>query len=267
MKLLHRLTMAATGLILLAGLAPAARAQTAYVDMDRLFQNYYKTIRSDSSFKKQKDLYSQHVTDGAAELDTMKKQLGEVRDRSLNIALSDEVRAQARKESDEKEGQMRDKQKELKDFLESKDKELGRKYLELRAEIVKELSVYIKNYAEREKLEMVLDVSGLTRNFIPAVVYYPKTKEITDKLLEEVNRGHEAEIPKDLPEEKKDGAAAAPAPAAKDASAGEAAPSPAKPAAATPEVAPLRLSTPAALQTPAKTTDKPAVKAPAANSK
>lgn len=199
MHLIRRTLVAASALALATWAVPAARAQTAYVDMDRLFQSYYKTARYDGSFKKQKDLYAQHVTDGAAIIEQTKKQLGEVRERSLNIALSDEVRGQARKEAEEREGQIRDKQKELKDFLEEKDKELGRKYLEMRAEIVKELSEYIRNYAEREKLEMIMDVSGMSRNYIPVVVYYQKSKDITDKLLAEVNKGHEDEVPKDIP--------------------------------------------------------------------
>jgi len=191
-------------------LAPAARAQTAatpgkngYIDMEKVFLGYYKTTRSDGLFKKQKDLYQQHAADGAAEIEALKKQRDEIRERSLNIALSDEVREKSRKDADEKEGLVREKEKELRDFVQTKDKELAKKYLDLRNDLVKEISDFIKKYAETQHFELVLDVSGMTRNFIPAVVYYDKSKDLTDMVLADLNKGHENEITKDAEADKK----------------------------------------------------------------
>lgn len=199
-----------TGLARAEGVAAAPAAtgsvsvgKIGYVDMERIFQGYYKTVRADASFKKQKDIYAQHATDMATEIEAVKKQRDEQREKSLNIALSDEARAQSRKDADDREGMVREKDRELRDFVTSKDKELGRKYLELRNELVKELSDYIRAHAEKSGFEMVVDVSGMTRNFIPAIVYYPKNKEMTEALLAELNKGHESEIPKDSGDAKK----------------------------------------------------------------
>jgi Skp family chaperone for outer membrane proteins len=176
---------------------PAIRGKVAFVDMEKVFQGYYETTRSDAAFKKQKDLYSQHAKTQADEIEALKKQRDDVVERSLNIALSDEVRAQSRRDAEEKENLVREKDRQLREFIGGKDKELGRKYLELRNDIVKKLSDFIRAYAERNQYEMVLDSSGLTRNFIPAVVYYPKSQELTETILAELNRGHENEIPKE----------------------------------------------------------------------
>lgn len=194
-----------------ADAAPAAiPGKTGFVDMEKVFQGYYKTARSDGAFKKQKELYSQRAADAAAELEALKKQRDDAREKSLNIALSDDARAQARKDAEAKENLLREKDRELRDFVQSKDRELGRKYFELRNEIVKELTEYVRDYARKSQYETLLDVSGLTRNLIPTVVYYDKNKEITDALLAALNKGHENEAPKDVETGSKDGTAPLP---------------------------------------------------------
>jgi Skp family chaperone for outer membrane proteins len=188
-------------------LLPAlVRAQAvAYVNMDALFQGYYETVQSNTVLNKQKDLYLQRATEIAGEIDALKKQRDEAREKSLNIALTDAARDASRKDADEKEALARQKDKDLREFVQGKDRELAMKHMELRNEIVKKLTDYIRTYAEGHRLELVLDVSGLTRNLIPTVIYYPKAQDITDTLLAELNRGHEDKLPK--PDE----AAAAPA--------------------------------------------------------
>ena len=175
---------------------PSVPGRIGYVDMEKLFQGYYKTGRSDGALKKQKDLFQQRVTDGAADLDVLKKERDECREKSMNIALSDDARAEARRDAESKDQLLRDRDRELREFVQSKDRELGRKYFELRNEIVKEINEFVKEHGRKNRYETLMDISGLTRNYIPAVVYYDKDKEITDALLAELNKGHEDEAPK-----------------------------------------------------------------------
>lgn len=184
--------MAAGALWLTASAAWAGKLGA--VDMEKIFQGYYKTSRSDSAFQKQKDVYSEHAKNLAAEIDGIKKQRDEQQEKSLNIALSDEVRTANRKGAEENNGLYQEKKKEFKDFLVKTDKELQGKYLDLRSEIVKEISEFVRKYGEREGFDLVLDSSGLTRNFIPVVIYHAKALDVTDAVLAELNRGHEAEV-------------------------------------------------------------------------
>jgi len=61
---------------------------------------------------------------------------------------------------------------------------------------VKEISAFIKTYGKENGYGMIMDSSGLTRNFIPVIVYYPEERDITDKVMAELNRGHEDDVPK-----------------------------------------------------------------------
>ena len=176
--------------------ARAADTKVATLDMERVFQGFYKTGRSDAAFKKQKEAYDQHAEDLAAECDAYKKQRDELQERALNIALSDDVRDASRKGAEEKDATYREKRQELKDFVQNKEKELGKKYLELRAGLVKEILDFVRDYAKRGGFDLILDGSGLTRNFIPAVVYAKDELDMTEAVLAEINRGHEDEVPK-----------------------------------------------------------------------
>ena len=190
--------------------APAAiHGKIGYVDMEHLFQNYYKTFRDDAAFKKQKELFMQAVADQGTKLELLKKSVKDARERSVSIALNDAARAQARRDADDQERELEAKDRELRDFVREKNDKLGMTYMELRDTIVKELSSFVSDFGARTQHELILDISGLTRNAIPAVVYFDKSKDVTETILADLNKGHEAEVAKALAEDKKAKAAAA----------------------------------------------------------
>jgi len=191
--------------------APAAvvRGKIGYVNMERLFQNYYKTFSDDAAFKTQKELFIQAVADQGTKLELLKKTGKDARERSVSIALNDEARTQARRDANDKERELEAKDRELRDFVREKNDLLGAKYMELRDSIVKELSTFVADFGARTQHELILDISGLTRNAIPAVIYFDKSKDVTDVILADLNKGHESEVAKALADDKKAKAAAA----------------------------------------------------------
>ena len=184
------------GLLACLGTVAAEGRKVGFVDMEKTFLGFYKTANSDAAFKKQKDVYNDHATGMAEDIELLKRQRDELQERALNIALADEVRAQARKDAEETDAQYREKKNEIKEFVRNKDKELGKRYLDLRAELVKEISAFVKVYAKAQGFDLILDTSGLTRNFIPVVVYFPEEDDVTEDVLAELNRGHEEEVAK-----------------------------------------------------------------------
>ncbi len=177
-------------------LTTLAQKHNAYVNMEKIFQGYYKTARSDGAFKKQRELYDEHAKSLATEIDAIKKQRDENQDSALNIALSDSVRREHRKVAEDKNNLYQEKKNELKSFVRKVDQELQKRYLELRGEIVKEISDFLRTYGEKKEYDLIMDTSGLSRNFIPVVIYYPKSQDITETILTQLNRGHEDELKK-----------------------------------------------------------------------
>lgn len=191
----YRTTLATVGVAFMSATLLAADG-IGFIDMERIFQGYYKTARDDAAFKTQKEAYEREAKRVAEEIELIKAKRDEHRDASLNIALSDDVRKEHRQKVEESDGLYQEKKRELQTFLKKIDKELQGKYLELRQGIVDEISTYVRAYAEREGLKAVIDTSGMSRNMIPVVVYFESTSDLTDTILAELNRGHEDELPK-----------------------------------------------------------------------
>ncbi len=189
----------AVGLLATFLVAPAFQAvaaeKIATVNMETLFQGYYKTAVSDAAFKKQKDAFNARAEELANEVEAIKKRREELQNKTLNIALNDAAREQARKDLAGTEALFRDKTTDLQNFLVDKDKELGEKYLALRAEIVEEISKFVAAQAKANGIDLVMDISGLTRNYIPVVIYASDAFNMTETILKELNRGHEGEAP------------------------------------------------------------------------
>ena len=198
----YRTALATVGVAVMSATMFAGEA-IGFIDMERVFQGYYKTARDDAAFKTQKEAYEQEAKRIAEEIELIKAKRDEHRDASLNIALSDDVRKQHRQKVEESDGLYQEKKRELQTFLKKIDKELQGKYLELRQGIVDEISTFVRSYAEREGLKAVIDTSGMSRNMIPVIVYFEPASDLTEIVLTELNRGYEDELPK--PDEEKAG--------------------------------------------------------------
>lgn len=181
--------------VFLAGTA-SVRAETelAFIHMEQVFQNFYRTAQKNAAFQKQKDEFNDYAKELQVDLDAVKTLRDQLRDKAMNIGLSDEVRQQSRKQAEENDRLHEEKQQELRSFVTSKDRELKAKFLDLRREILEEISDFITAYAEKQGLTAVLDVSGMTNNMISAVVYFRSDKDITKLVLTALNKGHEDDV-------------------------------------------------------------------------
>ncbi len=188
-----RIRMALVLLLLPVG-SVLAEQHMAFIDMEALFQGYYKTFRNDAKLRQKKDLVREYRENLIAEIELLRTQRDENKEAVLNIALSDEARAKHRQEMEEKNGLYQEKLKEFQEFRRKAADDMQRFYRELREEIVKELLDHVREYAKAQDIGTVLDVSGRSLNGIPSVIRHPESLDITEALLAKLNEGHEAEV-------------------------------------------------------------------------
>jgi Skp family chaperone for outer membrane proteins len=174
--------------------AAQAADETAYIDMSAAFQGYYRTQQSESQLKEQEDAYKARAQELAEEMEAVRKQRDELQEKALNVALSEEVRKQSRGAAQMADRMYQERQQELRNFYAEKQQELREKYLQMRDEIVKEILDTVRQFAAEQGYAVVLDVSGMTNNYLPVVIQYPKEKEITETILGKLNAGHEDEL-------------------------------------------------------------------------
>ena len=168
---------------------------TAYIHMEKVFEGFYKTKRAEESLKKQEAVYKERADDAVQELEALKGKFDQLRQEAESVALSDEARQRKLDGARAIEAQLRDKDRDLQKYFADKKREMQQDYMKSRNFIVKEILDQVRTYADANGYDVVLDVSGMTQNFLPVVLKYPKDKEITEVLLQELNRGHEEEVP------------------------------------------------------------------------
>ncbi|MEI6797282.1 MAG: carbamoyl-phosphate synthase large subunit [Methanomassiliicoccales archaeon] len=98
------------------------------VDMEKLFQNYYKTKISDADLKKQAEIFKDYSNKLNDSLLKLQDEFKEVRDASQNIALSEAERENKRVSAQDKYRQLKEKENEVKQYNAEKQNQLKDKY-------------------------------------------------------------------------------------------------------------------------------------------
>ena len=172
----------------------ASALNPAYVDMEKVFQEYYKTARADKYLREQTDTYREYAKTLAAQIDGLKARFEDLLEASQNIVLAEEVREGKRQEAQLTLRDYETKKRQLQDYERHRKEELSKQYEKRRNSIIEEIALLVKNVAKKESYDVVFDISGKTLNGIPPFVYYDENKLITDTLITELNRGHEDEL-------------------------------------------------------------------------
>jgi len=153
------------GLILLVSVALAAD-KFAYVDLSRSFSEYNKTKDYDKVLADKGTVYE-------AERD---KKVNEVKQ------LEDKINLLSDKEKETKKAELETKVKALQDFDREKQTDLRKEQDEKMKELLKNIEEAIKQYSEKEGYSLVFNDRVL--------VYQNKSMDITDKIIEILNKGY-----------------------------------------------------------------------------
>jgi len=197
MKPLARLTPLLALALLMAVAAPAqspapapaaAPAAIAVVDMDKVFQDFYRTKLADAQLKRQAEAFKEYADQLEASRAKLEQEFKSLRDAAQNIALAEVERESRRLAAQDKYRQLQAKEAELGQYDEDKRQQLREQYEKQREIILAE----IKRVVERHRLAgghaLVLDASGRTLNNIPAVIAHDPAIDLTKAVLEDLNR-------------------------------------------------------------------------------
>jgi Skp family chaperone for outer membrane proteins len=164
------------------------------VEMESVFQEFYKTIKAELTLQQQTKIYKEYAIGLEKEVERMQQDANQLRDDSLNLVYSEDVRKQKREEAQRLYLLIQDKRQELRDYQNEKKKKLRVDYEKSRADLVEEIAKVVQEEAQRRGLDLVLDSSGKTLNGIPAFVYFRKDLDFTSSIIENLNRGHHKDL-------------------------------------------------------------------------
>lgn len=189
---LRTLSRVAVAACLCAGIARAG--DTAYVNMETIFEGYYKTVRANAGFEQKKKDFEERVDILRDELKSMVAETKKVDDEAANELLSNEAREEARNKLRLKIERLRAKEEEFGQFRRSGMADLNRGRLVTEEELIKDISEFVRTYCKGKGFRLVYDINGRSLNRMPVVLVYPTEEEVTPELLAEINKGHEEDL-------------------------------------------------------------------------
>ncbi|MCF7792173.1 MAG: OmpH family outer membrane protein [Victivallales bacterium] len=180
-----------SALILLVSFSSFAAQKIAVINMDKVFNSYYKTKIENTRIQKQSQVYKDYLIKLNKAREKLYQEFMRLRDASQNIAYSDGEREKNRIAAQNKYRQLQAKDVEIKQYNEEKREKLMAEFKKVKTEILNEIDKVIKSIGIREKYTLILDSSGNSLNSIPSVVYFNKYIDITPEVIKRLNMGHE----------------------------------------------------------------------------
>lgn len=181
--------------VLVLGLAGGAGAQSTltpglvYVDLDKVFEEFYKTKLADGQLKEQADQYREERTKMVDDFKKLQDDFKAARDEAQDTALSEEARNARRAAAEEKLVELRETENKIRRFEESRRRQLDEQTRRVRTKLVDEIKETIAKLARERNYTAVIDASGENLNGVSTVLYYEPKADITAELITLLNKG------------------------------------------------------------------------------
>lgn len=170
--------LAALGLAMILGVTPAAAedAKIGYIDSARIFAEFKGTEDAQRSFDQEVEGWEKQAEEMKAELDSLQREF-----QAQSVVISD-----TRKQ--EKQTEILTKQSTYETFVQSvwgPQGKLATKNAELVQPIIEKINVVLQKIGDEEGFTIVFDAS------VGGIVYAADGIDLTDRILEELNKGFE----------------------------------------------------------------------------
>lgn len=175
----------AAAVLALAGSAFSAE-RIAFVDLERAFNEFYKTQLAKSKIDVQRqdvDAERKVLTD---EMTAINNDVDALRKDAQDTTLAGEIRDSKRLQYEERLLDLRAKQKELDEFTTRRQQQLEAQVSRMSQTIMEEIRQEIVSYAKTEGFSAVIDSSS-RRAAVGVFIYVHPDVDITDKLLASLN--------------------------------------------------------------------------------
>lgn len=183
------LCTAALALAVTAGTASAVEQRIVFVNMEKVFSEYFKTKLADAQLKTQADSFKAERKKMVEAFQVKQDAFNKLRDEAQNTALSEDARNKKRNEAEERLVEIRDMETKIRRYDDQKQKELDEQSRRMRKDIVGEIREQLTTYARSQGYSAVFDSSGDSMNLVPLTLYNDPTTDITDAIVGLLNKG------------------------------------------------------------------------------
>lgn len=197
-KSFTRLTgLLAAGLVSLAAVPAvhAADMKVGTVDMNKIFQSYYKTKDAENKINEQLAAFQSEFN---SRQETYRKSLEEIQD--MNKKMEDKALGQAKKDelNKSRESKIQENQqmgRELESFQRTRARQIDEQRARERNRIVEEIMDVVKKKVGSDNFDLVFDKGGLSFSQVPIVLYSRDNMEFSEEIIRTLNKNQPAAAP------------------------------------------------------------------------
>ena len=184
---------AALSLSLLLPLTAAHAAdEIAFVDLQEVFKQFYKTQLAQDQIRQQADDIKMEREEIEAEVAVMKEEVEVLRTDSRDLTLSEEVRENKRNQLEEKLVELQKKESDMAEFEKLRMEQMEQQNNRMTKKLFDEIHQSIIQYAKAQGFSAVLDRSGQSRIGTDVVLYTSPKVDITADVLAVLNEGRQS---------------------------------------------------------------------------
>jgi len=177
-------------------LAQSQPGRSVTVDLNKVFNEYYKTPIASAKLKDTAEQYNKEHEEMLAQYRKQVDELNKLREEQEKTEFTQEVRDQKKKAFQEKLAETQKTQRDIEEFRASHRQILDQQTQRMRQGILKEITDVIVKESRDAGYAFVFDKSGNTLNGTPTVVYSQEAADITDDIIRILNKNKPADLPK-----------------------------------------------------------------------
>lgn len=175
--------------VLMASGSVQAADEIAFVDLQEVFKQFYKTQMAQDQIRQQHDDIKMEREEMETEVEALKVEIEELRTDARDEALSEEVRANKRDVLEEKLVALQQKEQEMLDFEKLRMEQLESQNQRMTKKLFDEIHEAVINYAKMQGYAAVVDRSSQSRIGTDTILYANAKFDITANVLEVLNEG------------------------------------------------------------------------------
>ncbi|QSR86558.1 OmpH family outer membrane protein [Candidatus Methylacidiphilum infernorum] len=159
----------------------------AVVDLQKAFNDFYKTKEADSEMKSKVAAFEKERQEMANDLNKIGEEAKKMHDAAQDKTLSEAARAEKQKAFEAKAQDFQAMQRKFQEFQYIRAKELEDRSQRIRQSLIDDITKTILEISSREKFTLVFDKSGKSLSGTNVLLYAQDVKDITDEVIRTIN--------------------------------------------------------------------------------
>lgn len=173
----------------LCSLSARADLKFGVVDMQRVFQEYYKTKEADTRLKEVQAGYQKEFQDMMGDYQKSVDEAQKLRSDTQNTTLDEKVRDEKTKALQTKVQDLQNTERKIQEFKVTRAKQLEDQMGRMRKNIVEDITKVINTIGARDKYNMIIDKSAVSMTGTPNAPYVDGVSDISDEIIKTMNAG------------------------------------------------------------------------------